>query len=388
MNAVRHSRTQTDFESWHRERRTSAIERIRELIRARDLGGVVLTKPGPVAWASGAINPPIDRTASEDTVWLAVGADAVTVVTTGVERDRIQAELLPSDAQLVSVPWWNPEAFVAAGAEALGLPAAELGSDGHLGFGIDLEHELAVIRLALSQAEQDELRALGADAAVAVEAALRRWRPGALDTDIAADIVHHVEAVGGDAPVVLVGADDRVRRFRHPVALGSKTSQMVMAVLVARRHGLHVALTRYVAAGPTPALDADLTIVQRIHRSALEAASPGNTFGDLYASLDEAYRAAGHANAWEGHYQGGPIGYGQREFEIAPCQTDSFWWPVPIASGMAVALNPSLPGGAKDEDTYLVTDDGLELITTTHDWPAADQLNPQRPAILRFGGAA
>ena len=48
---------------------------------------------------------------------------------------------------------------------------------------------------------------------------------------------------------------------------------------------------------------------------------------------------------------------------------DSPWWSVPIAAGTAIAINPSLPGGAKDEDTFLVTDDGLELITTTDDWP-------------------
>jgi Xaa-Pro dipeptidase len=366
----------------------SAIDRIRGVMRARRLEGVVLTRPGPVSWASGAINPPIDRTAAQDTVWFAVGRDAVSVITTEVEYDRIRAELLPSGAALVSVPWWDPEALVTAAVDALRVPAAQIGSDGHPGFGVDIDHELAAVRLTLSHAEQAELRELGADAAAAVETALRRWRPGVLDTDVAADIVHHVEAVGGDAPVVLVGADERIGRFRHPVALGTETSAMVMAVLVARRHGLHVALTRYVAADPTPELDRDLAIVRQIHRRALESARPGRTFGDLYMGLDEAYRMAGHPNAWEGHYQGGPIGYGQREFEIAPCQTDSPWWSVPITAGTALAINPSLPGGAKDEDTFLVTDDGVELITTTHDWPAADDLNPQRPAILRFGGAA
>ncbi len=387
MNAVRYNRTPAAEAALHRERRVSAIDRIRGLMRVIGLQGTVLTRPGTVSWASGAMNPPIDRTAAEDTVWFAVGLDATTVITTAVEYDRIKAELLPEGTALVAVPWWDPEALVSAAADALGVPADQIGSDGHPGFGVDLEHDLAVIRLALSSAEQDELRALGADAAAAVENALRRWRPGALDTDVAADIVKHIEAVGGDAPVVLVGADERVSRFRHPVALGSETKSLVMAVLVARRHGLHVALTRYVASGPTPQLAANLAVVQQIHRRALEAARPGETYGDLYSTLDEAYRAAGHVNGWEHHYQGGPIGYGQREFEIAPCQTNSAWWSVPIAAGTAVAINPSLAGGAKDEDTFLVTDNGLELITTTGDWPTADDVLPQRPAILRFGGA-
>lgn len=387
LNSVREDRTICDFAAWHEARRCSALERVRAVMRAAGVPGVVLTRPGPVSWASGAINPPIDRTAAEDVVWIAVGPQAVTIITTTVERDRVEAELLPGDTGLVAVPWWDPSLLVAAAADALGTAAGRLGSDGHPGFGVDLEHELTTARLALSAAEQDELRALGADAAAAVETALRSWRPGELDTEVAARIVAEIEAAGGDAPVVLVGADQRVRRFRHPVALGKPTAELVMAVLVARRHGLHVALTRYAAAGDVNELEADLMTVREIHRRALEAARPGRTFGQLYAGLGEAYREAGHADAWQDHYQGGPIGYGQREFELAPCQSDSPWWSLPIAAGTAIAINPSLPGGAKDEDTFLVTDAGLELVTKTNDWPAADD-SPWRPAILRFGGAA
>jgi antitoxin VapB len=375
------------FASWHQGRRQSATERIRALMRERGLGGVVLTRPGTVSWASGAMNPPIDRTASEDTVWLAIGSEATTVVTTAVEHDRVRDELLPAGTGLVAAPWWDPGALVTAAAGALGLPAERIASDGHPGFGIDAGDDLARLRLVLSEAEQDELRALGADAAAAVEQALRRWQPGDTDSDVAAEIVARVEAVGGDAPVVLVGADERIGRFRHPVALGAETRGLVMAVLVARRHGLHVALTRYAAAAPTPDLDAAMGVVRQIHRRALEHARPGRTYGDLYGGLDLAYREAGHANAWEQHYQGGPIGYGQREFELAPCQADSPWWSTPISAGTAIAINPSLPGGAKDEDTFLVTENGLELITTSSDWPSADDVTPWRPAILRMGGA-
>jgi antitoxin VapB len=303
-----------------------------------------------------------------------------------VERDRIQSELLPPGVGLLSVPWWDSAALVAAASQALGATAASIGADGHAGFGVDLEHDLTLARLPLSPAEQDELRALGADAAAAVESALLAWTPGDLDTEVAAEIARGLELAGADAPVLLVGADERVRRFRHPVARGERTTGMVMAVLVARRHGLHVALTRYAAAQPTTELDADLETVRQIHRSALELARPGSTYGDLYTGLDLAYDAAGRQHAWEGHYQGGPIGYAQREFEIAPCQQDSRWWSVVIAEGTALALNPSLPGGAKDEDTFLLGADGLELLTRTHSWPLADAGVPPRPDILRYGG--
>ena len=100
---------------------------MRRLLAAADVAGVVLTRPGPVAWATGGMNPPIDRTAPTDTVWLVVTPDGATVITTEVEAPRVEAELLPGDVNLEAVPWWDAEAFVAAAATRGGLPAGRAG---------------------------------------------------------------------------------------------------------------------------------------------------------------------------------------------------------------------------------------------------------------------
>ena len=86
--------------------------------------------------------------------------------------------------------------------------------------------------------------------------------------------------------------------------------------------------------------------------------------------------------------QGGPVGYRQREFELAPGQVDDPWWDRLVATGDAVAYNPSLSGGGKIEDTFLITPDGPELLTTSEEWPTiASTLTSgrviPRPAILR-----
>jgi Xaa-Pro dipeptidase len=85
-----------------------------------------------------------------------------------------------------------------------------------------------------------------------------------------------------------------------------------------------------------------------------------------------------------GHYQGGPIGFAQREFEIAPGQTGSRWYREPVTAGHAIAWNPSLPGGAKSEDTYLVAADGsLSLITAAPGWPSEiSGSGSSHPAVL------
>ena len=370
-------------------RRQVALARIRAVAARAGVAGVVLTRPGPVAWASGGMNPPVDRTAALDTVWLAVGPERTTVITTEVERPRIVAELAPPEIDVVAVPWWDADAFAVAACEVLDAPTEELGSDGHPAFGRDLDHELAVVRVPLSEPERAELRLLGEVAAGAVEDALRRWEPGEPDHAIAARIAEAVERGGADAPCLLVGGDERLARFRHPVACGDRPRSTVMAVLVARSGGLHVALTRHVAAREDAALEAGIAVCRAIHRTVLAAAGPGATYGAVMTTLDAAYATARSPGGWHAHYQGGPIGYGQREFEIAPAQSSSPWWDERIEPGVALAFNPSLPGGAKDEDTFLVgADGGLELVTTTGDWPAADDDLPPRPAMLRVRGYA
>ena len=81
--------------------------------------------------------------------------------------------------------------------------------------------------------------------------------------------------------------------------------------------------------------------------------------------------------------------------EIAPGQAESRWHAQRIGECHAVAWNPSLPGGAKAEDTYLVTEGpaagggqpDLRRLTDAPGWPEteADSRRPGRPAVLEVG---
>ncbi len=353
--------------------------------------GLVLTRPGSVAWATGGASPPVDRGADADLVWVVVTATGAALITTEVEADRIAEEYQPAlhgFAELVAVPWYQPDEFVRAAEELAGAPASRLAGDGHPAFGQDASPDLISLRLALSGPEQDELRALGGDAAVALEDALTGWTPGERDLDVQARVAASLEGRGADAPVLIVGGDERVQRYRHPVAVGAPARHLVMAVVVARRGGLHAAATRFACAGAMPAeLRALRARVCRIERDTLAASQPASSYGHVLRALEDGYAREGAEGGWAGHYQGGPIGYAQREFEIAPCQRDSRWYRTRIEAGHAVAWNPSLPGGAKAEDTYLVQPDGVERVTTGPGWPVedGDDLVPPRPAVLEVG---
>lgn len=352
---------------------------------------LVLTGPPAVAWATGGVAPPVDRTAGVDLVWAVISPSGCGLVTTQVEADRVRDEYGPARhgfGELAEVPWYHSDGFIRAAESLAGAPASRLASDGHPAFGTDATEDLVALRLALSGAEADDLADLGADAAAALEQSLSLWRPGERDLDLQARCAAILEAAGADAPVLIVGGDERVERYRHPMAIGAPVRRLAMAVVVARRAGLHAAATRFASAGPLDAGYAALRErVLAIELEVLTACTPAASYGTVLAALDAAYARAGAPGGWAGHYQGGPIGFGQREFEIAPCQQDSRWRAEPVRAGHAVAWNPSLPGGAKAEDTYIVTADGLERVTAGRDWPTepADAMRPARPAVLEVG---
>lgn len=331
----------------------------------------------------------MDRSASVDLVWVVVSSDTAFLVTTEVEHDRVRDECDPAALgfELVAVPWFDGGAFVRAAEEAAGAPAALLGSDGHASFGVDVGDELVSMRLALTAPERDELRSLGTAAAGALEDALRGWVPGEHDVDLQARVAAGLEAAGADAPVLIVGGDERVERYRHPMAIGRPIERLAMTVTVARRAGLHAAATRFASARRLDDGLAGLrSRVLRIDEAVLASSRVGATYGEALGALDRAYEAVGAPEAWRGHYQGGPIGFAQREFEIAPCQRDARWFEEPVTAGHAVAWNPSLPGGAKVEDTYLVGDHGVERVTTTAGWPVEPDDPLGRPAVLQEVG--
>jgi Xaa-Pro dipeptidase len=393
----------TAFGTTERQQRSvaraqAASQRIRAWLAAGGAAGapkqaaLVLTGPAGVAWACGGIAPPIDRTAATDVVWAVFTPADAALITTNVEADRIRDEYDPAAhgfTDVVAVPWQDPGAFVIAAEQVAGAPAGQLAADGHPAFGQDVADDLVSLRLALSAPEQDDLTELGHDAAAALQSALGGWRPGEIDLDIQARVAAVLEAAGADAPVLIVGGDERVERYRHPMAAGAPVRRLAMAVVVARRSGLHVAATRFAAAAP---LNSAYSVLRRrvlaVDDAVLRATRPGATYGDALAALDAAYAEADAPGEWAGHYQGGSIGFAQREFELAPGQNGSRWYDQPIAAGHAIAWNPSLPGGAKVEDTYLLTGAGeLAPVTRAPGWPAEPDEGqlPPRPAVLEVG---
>jgi Xaa-Pro dipeptidase len=363
------------------------LERIRGYLADAGRSGVLFTRQFLVSWVTAGMEDVILRGQDGGFVWAVVTQDGAYLVTSNIEAKRLRAEegLDALGVEVIEVPWYEGHFESAIGDLA---DTDRLANDGS-GPGEDVAHDLQSLRLRLTAGEQARMRGLGADACTALEDTMRELTAGISGNDLAGEVSRRMEARGIFPFAILAGGDDRRAGFRHPTVSADVIERDAMVVIVGVRGGLNIALTRTASIG-----DADSTLAERhpvaaeAEARAIEATRPGNTYGQALQAQLDTYETHGYPDEWRHHTQGGPIGYGAREFGVAPLAAPDRYTDRMVEVGHAVAWNPTVQG-AKSEDTFLVGDESNEMITNSSTWPSitvpVKEGTFSRPAILTVG---
>jgi Xaa-Pro aminopeptidase len=275
------------------------------------------------------------------------------------EAQRLAAEELGGDVEVRAVPWHRP------------LPAP--------GAGILREEDhpatLRRLRAALLPCERARYVSLGHDIARTVGAQLREVSSDESEHDLAARLLHAIAAAGAE-PVVVLAAGDARGDVPHPLPTAARLGRRAMAVVGARRHGLVANLTRWVSFDADDHTDEAEPRLRQVEADAFAATRPGRALGDVLADIASSYVHHGFgADAWHAHHQGGPTGYLGRDPKATPGATDV------VQAGQAFAWNPWVPG-AKLEDTVVVDESGIEVLTLDPEWPNIAVRGIPRPLTL------
>ena len=91
----------------------------------------------------------------------------------------------------------------------------------------------------------------------------------------------------------------------------------------------------------------------------------GATSAELFRVAQDAYTAEGFPGEEQYHHQGGPTGYGEREWIATPDGAET------VVNHQAFAWNPSIRGG-KAEDTVILRDGKIEWLTSTPGLPVIE----------------
>jgi Xaa-Pro aminopeptidase len=290
------------------------------------------------------------------------------VLANRIEMPRLLAEELAGEEfEPVEFPWEEEKAspaFLPALAVTLLGKDAALASDVGPGPGtVTIEAAVARCRYQLTDSEVERFRSLASDAAQAIGNLARKLTPGETEREVARRVTDALAAHNLRAVVNLVAGDERIAKFRHPIPTDRQWEKIIMIVVCAQRGGMIASLTRIVSTGIIPDELRRCTLAAaRVNAQLLAATQPNVSGGDLYRLAARAYAEAGFENEERLHHQGGASGYRTRDWIAHPACTER------VQVNQAFAWNPSVTG-TKVEESCIALADGVEVLTSTSDWP-------------------
>jgi len=338
--------------------------RVTAFLDANGFDGLLLGRSDNFAWFTGGGECHVNIAAEAGVGALLVRRDGATLITNNVERPRLTDEEMDGLGLAEEIrPWWQDDLGPIVQHLA---PGQRIASDTDLAGVTFAAPGIARLRWSLTPEEVARYRALGAAVGEAIGEACVTIEPGMTEHEAAAALADEHFRRGIQPIVVLIAADDRLRKYRHPIPTANKIKRVVMLVVCGRSGGLIVSATRIVHFGAVPpALAKKHEAVMAVDAAFITATAIGARIGDIFRKGLEAYAAQGYPEEWQLHHQGGPTGYAARDYRAIE-STDDLVQPY-----QAFAWNPSI-AGAKSEDTIIATPAGPEIISLSPGIPTKE----------------
>lgn len=351
--------------------------RLLSWMEERGWEAVHLTRISNFAWLTGGLEPVVMLSSDRAEAGLLITPQRSYVVCNTIEHPRLRDEDRLEDQGYAfhASPWYR-------GAPEFGelVRGKRWAADWPLPGGSDVSAEIAHLRFQLLPEEVDRYRRIGRATGLALERAARQVRPGMSEMEIAGRIAAEAMHEGVTPTMLLVGADERIFRYRHPIPTSRALETYALLAICARRWGLVASATRLVHFGQiSQELQAKQKACAFVDATYNVSTVVGAAVSDVFQKAAGAYQEVGFPEEWKRHNQGGSAGYESRDYEGTPTCSER------VLAEQGFAWNPSITG-VKSEDTVIVHADGLEFLTTTGDWPtvhvSVGGQELERPAIL------
>ena len=342
------------------------VERIRKWLLDKHYDGVVLGRRDNFTWITGGSKNHVLSSTENGVAYYIITQDDIMLIADCSDLARMDKEQNPLGAKAIEVPWYES---VENQIKEVAFGKNFVSDTGIAGFA-NVQGELIELRLALTDEEVDKYREIGQLCAAIVEGVCQNAKVGQTENEVATALKCECLKHGVSPDCVLVGADERILDYRHPMPTDKKIEKSLMVVLGGEKYGLNISMTRIVYFEEIPK-----EIRERYGRTQYVFANmqlmmkDGLGYQEYFANVQKLYKEAGYPDEWKMHHQGGPTGYGCREYVVTPSEIRT------IHEGQAYAWNPTIQGTKCEETTYL-SESGLETFTKTSGWPRKDVETP------------
>lgn len=358
------------------------------MMKAANLGGVLLNSQANFAWLTGGGNNGVDLSRENGVGSLFIRNDGRRfLIANRIEMPRMLAEeVSEKDFEPIDFAWEADKVngnFVLETAQSLLKKGSILAAD--IFFSPNyrvIEGLISKCRYQLTMHEIERFQQLGKDAGEIIGKIYQKIEAGQTEKEIANLVKFELGKRNINSVVTLVAADERMAEFRHPIPTEKIWKKDLMIVVCAKRSGLITSLSRIFSTGNvSDALRRRTDTVAKVHARMMHATRPNATGKEIFEVTKNAYAEMGFFNEETKHHQGGACGYKTRDWVAHSNSTEQ------VQVNQAFAWNPSI-AGTKSEETFLVMENGIEVITASPDFPpietVIDGIEYQTPDIFCF----
>ena len=351
------------------------LGRVRELMQTKDLDIVILAQNENFFWITGGKSAFVDKSGPAASK-IMITRDKCYAVCNSSERYRVmEEELAGTEFELIPYLWHEKESEILKPY----LEGKKVASDNGC-YGDNIGEEIKRLRYVLTDEEIARFREIGPEAANILEDCCRKIKKGDSEMEVAGLVNGAFFAKGYQMPVTLIAADDRLKKFRHPIPTDNRVEKYMMVAICPQKYGLTVSLTRIVSFGE---IDEDkkkrLDAVLKVDAAYILSTVPGVKAKDVLEAGKAVYEAEGYGEDFHLHHQGGALGYPTRDYCTDFDNTEI------VLERQAFSWNPTI-AGVKAEDTFIVIDGKPEIISHTGNWVYEDVTYKDqhilRPGIL------
>ncbi len=356
--------------------------KIKDLIKERNLDGILITQQPNFSWLVGGRNYVNIQTQSCICKML-VTLNELTLIGNNVDIPLIFEEEIkcPAIKRLVNIKSYNwQETDKENNYIQDFLSRGRYGSDKEMKNTEYVGNFLYRLRITLSGEEIKRYKILGHHVASNLEKVIQNIKRGDSELEIAGEITSKLYPKGILPIVILVAVDERAYKYRHPIPTFKRLDKLALISVCGKKDGLVASATRTVHFGQPPVdLIRRHKAVTKIEAKLFYHTRPGHNLADILNIGIQAYEQEGFGNEWKLHFQGGITGYNTREYKVTLRSTET------VHQFQAFAWNPSI-SGTKSEDTFLVFPSLNEIITETGEYPYIEEsfanTKVKRPNIL------
>lgn len=354
----------------------SRHQRLADFLRQEDFSAVLLQQPSNFTWfTAGGSNERGGATGITGALFIT--PEARVIACSNVDTSQFfESEISNMGFQLKERPWTEPRSVMLSDL----CRGRRVASDSGFPDTTDVALRLLDLRLPLSDYEKSRLRDGAKLVTHAIEATARGMTKGRTEAEIAGEVSHRLFKHGVRPERIQVLGDGRGARFRRWSFNDSPVQGYCTISAVGRYCGMYVGAARTVALGAPPE-----SLLKSFEAAALIAATgiyfsqPEWELFEVWNRVHRLYEKTGVEAEWRLADQAEIVEY---EFGTVPLLPNSEFR---LSAGTPVFWHPSV-GPVLMGDTVLVGNNGVEVLTSSPEWPIVSVLvkgtTVRVPAIL------